>query len=173
MQILWPTILQSRQSAKPFLQSSELGLPQPFTRRRMCPPPLWFRWFRGQRRTRWRQWRERGWESPNSDEGAYTVVLYLYMYFVFAPHPPCVDPSHSPAVTRKPDATMSHTCRFSGPLPTPHALCCPFPCQLSQRHKRCVMLRFVAVPCHLIMLGTQTITCQKFMSESTCTVNIV
>jgi hypothetical protein len=29
---------QSRQSAKLFLQSSELGLPQPFTRRRVCPP---------------------------------------------------------------------------------------------------------------------------------------
>ncbi len=27
-------------------------------------------------------WRERGWESPNSDEGAYTVVLSRYMYFV-------------------------------------------------------------------------------------------
>jgi hypothetical protein len=29
---------QSRQSAKLFLQSSELGLPQPLTRRRVCPP---------------------------------------------------------------------------------------------------------------------------------------
>ncbi len=26
--------------------------------------------------------RERGWWSPNSDEGTYIVVLYLYMYFV-------------------------------------------------------------------------------------------
>jgi hypothetical protein len=25
---------------------------------------------------------ERGWESPNSDEGTYTVVLYIFMYFV-------------------------------------------------------------------------------------------
>jgi hypothetical protein len=33
---------QSRQSAKLFLQSSELGLPQPLTRRRVCPvcPPF-------------------------------------------------------------------------------------------------------------------------------------
>jgi hypothetical protein len=34
---------QSRQSAKLFLhniQSSELGLPHPFSRRRVCPPPL-------------------------------------------------------------------------------------------------------------------------------------
>ncbi len=28
------------------------------------------------------RWRERGWESPNSDEGAYTVVFFLYSYFV-------------------------------------------------------------------------------------------
>ncbi len=34
---------QSRQSAKLFLQSSESGLPQPLTRRRVCPSPpvLW------------------------------------------------------------------------------------------------------------------------------------
>jgi hypothetical protein len=32
---------QSRQSAKPFLQSSELGLPHPLTRRRVCSPLLW------------------------------------------------------------------------------------------------------------------------------------
>ncbi len=31
---------QSRQSAKPFLQSSELELPQSPTRRRVCPPPF-------------------------------------------------------------------------------------------------------------------------------------
>jgi hypothetical protein len=33
---------QSRQSAKHFLQSSELELPHPLTHRRVCPP-LWFR----------------------------------------------------------------------------------------------------------------------------------
>ncbi len=60
---------QSRQSAKLVLQSSELGLPQPFTRRPVCPPPFWFRW---EGHTRWR---ERGWESANSDEGTYTVVV--------------------------------------------------------------------------------------------------
>jgi hypothetical protein len=37
---------QSRQSAKLFLQSSELGLPQPLTRSRLCPPPPRF-WGRG------------------------------------------------------------------------------------------------------------------------------
>jgi hypothetical protein len=31
---------QSRQSATLFLQSSELGLPHPFSRRRVCPPTL-------------------------------------------------------------------------------------------------------------------------------------
>jgi hypothetical protein len=31
---------QSRQSIKLFLQSSELGLPQPLTRRRVCLPPV-------------------------------------------------------------------------------------------------------------------------------------
>jgi hypothetical protein len=31
--------------------------------------------------------RERGWESPNSDEGTYTVVLYKYMYFGSMTHP--------------------------------------------------------------------------------------
>ncbi len=30
--------------------------------------------------------RERGWGSPNSDEGTYTVVLYIYKYFVHAIH---------------------------------------------------------------------------------------
>jgi hypothetical protein len=51
----------SRQSAKLFLQSSELGLPQPLTCRRVCPPSR----FWGEGHTRWR---ERGWESPNSDD---------------------------------------------------------------------------------------------------------
>ncbi len=36
---------QSRQSAKLFLKSSELGLPQPLTRSRVCPPPRF--WGRG------------------------------------------------------------------------------------------------------------------------------
>ncbi len=61
---------QSRQSAKLFLQSSELGLPQPLTHRRVLPPPLWLR---GEGHTRWR---ERGRESPNSNEGTYTTLWY-------------------------------------------------------------------------------------------------
>jgi hypothetical protein len=59
-----------------FLQSSELGLPQTLTRRRVCPLPLYNV---GEGHTRWR---ERGWESPNSNEGTNTVVLFIYMYFV-------------------------------------------------------------------------------------------
>ncbi len=30
--------------------------------------------------------RERGWESSNSDEGTYTLVLFIYLYFVAAPY---------------------------------------------------------------------------------------
>ncbi len=67
---------QSWQSAKLFLQSSELGLHRPLTRRRVSPPSL----VPGEGHTRWR---ERGWESPNSDEGTYTVVLFIYMYMYF------------------------------------------------------------------------------------------
>jgi hypothetical protein len=66
---------QSRQSAKLFLQSSELGRPQPLTRRRVCPQTPGS----GGRGT---LWRERGWESLNSDEGTYPVVLCIYTYFV-------------------------------------------------------------------------------------------
>jgi hypothetical protein len=50
----------------------ELGLPQPLTRRQACPPPR----FWGEGHT---CWRERGWESPNSDEGTYIVVLFIYI----------------------------------------------------------------------------------------------
>ncbi len=67
---------QSRQSAKLFLKSTELGLHQPLTRRQVCPPLLVPG---GGACTRWR---ERGWESPNSDEWTYTVVLCKYTYFV-------------------------------------------------------------------------------------------
>jgi hypothetical protein len=61
---------QSWQSGKLFLQSSELGLPQPLTRRQVCPPPFGsgggtLACGRG------------GWGSPNSDEGTSTVVLYI------------------------------------------------------------------------------------------------
>jgi hypothetical protein len=38
--LLLPRPSQSRQSAKLFLQSSDLGLPHPFSRRRVCLPTL-------------------------------------------------------------------------------------------------------------------------------------
>ncbi len=56
-QQLWRGVAtQSRQSAKLFLQSAH-----------------------SEGHTRWL---ERGWESPNSDEGTYNVVLIKYTYFV-------------------------------------------------------------------------------------------
>jgi len=69
--------VQSRQSAKLFLQSSELGLPQPLARRRVTVPPP-----RSGGRGTLACERGRGWESPNSDKGTYTVVLFIYTYFV-------------------------------------------------------------------------------------------
>jgi hypothetical protein len=32
------------------------------------------------------RWRERGRESPNSDEGTYTVVLYIFVLCVYISH---------------------------------------------------------------------------------------
>ncbi len=72
-----PRPSQSKQSAKRFLQSSELGnwdFPSPSPPECVTP-----RWFRGEGHIRLR---ERGWESPYSDEGTYTAVLYIYVYFV-------------------------------------------------------------------------------------------
>ncbi len=68
---------QSRQSAKLFLQSSELGLPNPSPSGECAPPPFGpggGGWIHSQG--------ERGWGSPNSDEGTNTVVLFINTYFV-------------------------------------------------------------------------------------------
>jgi hypothetical protein len=62
-----PLYAQSRQSAMLFLKLSELGLHQPLTPWRVCPPPPPQFW-------------GRGWERPNSDERTYTVVLFIYTY---------------------------------------------------------------------------------------------
>jgi hypothetical protein len=43
--------------------------PNPSPAGECAPPPFW-----GEGQTRWL---ERGWESPNSDEGTHTVVLFL------------------------------------------------------------------------------------------------
>ncbi len=67
---------QNRQSAKLFSSSRNWDSPSPSPAGECAPPPLWFR---GEGHT---HWRKRGWESPNSDEGAYTVVLFINMYFV-------------------------------------------------------------------------------------------
>ncbi len=48
--------------------------------RRVFPLTLWFG--RGGRVHGHTRLRERGWGTPNSDEGTYTVVLCVYKYFV-------------------------------------------------------------------------------------------
>ncbi len=53
---------QSRQSAKVFSSRRNLDYPTPSPAGAFAPPPP----VRGERHTRWR---ERGWESPNADEG--------------------------------------------------------------------------------------------------------
>ncbi len=64
---------QSRLSAKLFSSRLNWDSPNPSPEN---APSLWFR---GKGPTRWR---ERGWESPNSDEGTSTVVFCKYMYFL-------------------------------------------------------------------------------------------
>jgi hypothetical protein len=59
---------QSRQSAKLFSSRRNWDSPNPQARG-----------WKGHTHT---LWRERGWESPNSDEATYTVVLFIYTYFV-------------------------------------------------------------------------------------------
>jgi hypothetical protein len=59
--------------------SPVVGIGTPPTPHPQAGMPLWFL---GEGHTRWR---ERGWESSNSDEGTYTVVLCKYMYFVYVP----------------------------------------------------------------------------------------
>ncbi len=68
--------LYTAQSTKVYVPSSELGLSHPLSRQRVCPYP---RYQRGGGHTRLRV---RGWGSPNSDERTYTVVLFIFMYFV-------------------------------------------------------------------------------------------
>jgi hypothetical protein len=63
----------SRQSAIDFSPVVGIGTPPTPHPQASVPPPLWYR-VEGHTR-----WRERGWESPDSDEGTYTVVLCTYV----------------------------------------------------------------------------------------------
>ncbi len=68
-----PQTAQSRQSARLFVPSSELRLPHPLTRRRVCPPPPLVRGGQG------------GWGGPNSDEGTlwYSVFVDTFCFKQF------------------------------------------------------------------------------------------
>ncbi len=68
---------QSRQSAKRFSSRWNWDSPTPWAAGECAPHPL----VRGGGHTRLRL---KGWGSPNSNEGTYTVVLYIYKYFVGA-----------------------------------------------------------------------------------------
>ncbi len=67
---------QSRPSAKLFSSRRNWDSPNPSPAGECAPPPSGSG---GEGHTRWR---ERGWESPNSNEGTNTVVLFIYTYFV-------------------------------------------------------------------------------------------
>ncbi len=67
---------QSRQSAKRFSSRWNWDSPTPLAAGECVPPhPL----VRGGGHTHLRL---KGWGSPNSNQGTYTVVLYIYKYFV-------------------------------------------------------------------------------------------
>jgi hypothetical protein len=69
---------QSRQSAKRFSSHWNWDSPTPLAAGECAPPPFG----PGGGHTRLRL---KGWGSPNSNEGTYTVVLYIYKYFVSLP----------------------------------------------------------------------------------------
>jgi hypothetical protein len=73
---MYTALSQSRQSPKRFSSRWNWDSPTPLA----PPPPL----VRGGRAHSLAALRLKGWGSPNSNEGTYTVVLYIYKYFVCA-----------------------------------------------------------------------------------------
>ncbi len=66
-------VAQSRQSAKRFSSRWNWDSPTPLAAGECAPPPFG---------PGGRAHSLKGWGSPNSNEGTYTVVLYIYKYFV-------------------------------------------------------------------------------------------
>ncbi len=73
----WAYRAQSRQSAKRFSSRWNWASPTPLAAVEYAPPPFG----PGGGHTRLRL---KGWGSPNSNEGTYTVVLYICKYFVIS-----------------------------------------------------------------------------------------
>ncbi len=116
---------QSRQSAKFFLRCRNWDSPNPSPAGECAPPPSGSG---GEGHTRWR---ERGWESPNSDEGTYTVVLFIYTYFVsvtppYPPGPPTYRPALSAGAAHVPPrlaaASAAISFRVASSPPSPRVL---------------------------------------------------
>jgi hypothetical protein len=104
----------NRQSARLFLQSSELGLPHPHTRRRVCPPPL--HWLEGYTLAC-----GEGVGGPNSDEGTDTVVPSIACEYVLS------DLHHGRRISIDEQWTLYILCRWIWlPSPPPPPVCFPF-----------------------------------------------
>ncbi len=73
--LMYDSAQQSRQCAKRFSSRWNWDSPTPLAAGECAPPPFG----PGGGHTRLRL---KGWGSPNSNEGTYTVVLYIYKYFV-------------------------------------------------------------------------------------------
>jgi hypothetical protein len=73
---------QIRQSAKRFSSRWNWDYPTPLAAGECAPPPFG----PGGRAHSFAAKGVGHWGSPNSNEGTYTVVLYIYKYFVIAAH---------------------------------------------------------------------------------------
>jgi hypothetical protein len=80
--------IEYRQSARLFLQSSELGLPHPLTSRRVhAPPPLWFRAggthsLAGEGMGGGEGGFQFGREDRHCGPGVYSRFIYMYFYLL-------------------------------------------------------------------------------------------